>query len=189
MHFTFCSLTRQTKQRMEKKQRIILNVIFVVFHFSINKTDKSENTPASLSISAISVSSSLISAVHVFTSSRHALLPDWWNPFCDLFLQIGPLLFISEIVLSAVLTDLTAAKRRHSLLFLLLSTPLRWPLNNITSVPCISPTNTSKALSLMFFLPLSPIWLSKELVKRLFAWIFNMHETRCIDRLWLNVGV
>lgn len=138
---------------MGKKLRIILNVSFVVFHFSINKTDKTENTPASLSISAISVSSGLSSAVHVPTSSRHARLPDWWNPFCDLFLQIGPLLFISKIVLSTVLTDLTAAKCRHSLLFLFLSTTLGWPLNNIASVPCISPTNTSISLSLMVFFP------------------------------------
>lgn len=148
----------------------MLNVIFVVFHFSINKRDKSENTPASLSISAVLVSSGLSSAVHVHTSSRHAPLPDWWNPFCDLFLQIGPLLFISKIVLSTVLTDLTAAKCRHSLLFLLLSTPLRWPLN-ITSVPRISPTKHLKISSTDLFLA----FISNMTLKRI------SQKTFCIN--------
>lgn len=80
-----------------------------------------------------------------------------WNPFVDLFLHIGPLLFISKPVPSVTLTDLTAATGCHAAFFLSL-TPLLSPPNNVTSPPYISHTDIFLSMTFFFwyFIYLSP---------------------------------
>lgn len=68
-------------------------------------------------------SSGLSLDVRVPTISRQTLRVEFHHPFYDLYLQTGSLLVISEIVLSAALTELTLAICCYSLLLILFWTP------------------------------------------------------------------